>query len=153
MFGLLSGGGKLNADGTPQSDEDYNNKLNAQLDQMRKGNHPSQIGNRRAEMEDLLRPPPKGNIDDNTPGIKNLFDNINNFNRNSANATGGDQAPQQIINDSSNKSINVNPVVNIDVQRLEQAADAAASATRTAVSNAASKSAVQPKARMNPGQF
>lgn len=78
---------------------------------------------------------------------------LNNFNRNSANAIGGDQAPQQIINDSSNKSINVNPVVNIDVQRIEQAADAAASATRTAVSNAASKSAVQPKARMNPGQF
>lgn len=153
MFGLLSGGGHLNADGTPQSDEDYNKKLNSQLDQMRKGNHPSQMGDRRRQMEDMLRPPAKGTIDDNTPGIKELFDNINNFNKNSANANGGNQAPQQIINDSSNKSINVNPVVNIDVQRLEQAADAAASATRKAVTSAASSSAVQPKPRMNPGQF
>lgn len=75
---------------------------------------------------------------------------LNNFNVNSA-KTGA--ATQPVINDSSDKSITVNPTVNIDVQRLEQAADAAANATRSAVNSAASKSAVQPKARTQMGHF
>lgn len=152
MFGLLSGGGKLNEDGTKQSDEDYNKKLNDQLAQMRKGNHVSQIMARRKEMESWLTPPTKGNIDDNTPGIKNLFDNINNFNNNAAKT--GAQAPV-INNDNSNKSITTNTTVNLEVQRLEQAADAAASAVRSAVASkaTAASSAVAPKARTQMGHF
>lgn len=94
---------------------------------------------RRKQMERVTTP-----YNPNTPGLANLFANMNK--------TGAGAAAAPVYNDNSNRAITTNTSIALTVQQAAQAAAAAATATHNAVSNALT-GATQPKARTQMGAF
>lgn len=134
MFGLLSGGvASKNTPNGPQTQEQSDAHLAEQLKKARQGNLLGDYANRRKAMEDYLKPRAAGTIDDNTPGIMELFRNMQG---NSAKMGGG--AIQPVVNDNSNRSVTTNTNVQLTVQQMSEAANAAANAVRGKVSGALS---------------
>lgn len=95
----------------------------------------TEAGGRRQQMEDLMRPPVRAKDIQNTPGIMELFHNIQGNNAKLGTAA----AIQSVVNDNSDRSITVNPQVSVSVQEINQAAKMTGEKTAAAVSSSLSK--------------
>jgi hypothetical protein len=128
MFGLLSGG--VPSKDTPngkQTPEQAKAHLDDQLKKARQGELPSQYSERRKKMEDWLRPPARGTVDDNTPmNARDVADrfarwgsNLENARMNAMRAGGGMSGGNTTVNAPTTV------VVNMPVQQVMDAAVAA----------------------------